>query len=374
MFTGLKDMKSIHLHKLTHHGTAEPHSEPTLRIGFLLMHGFNLVPVAALIDALRTSSGQRSRTQLPICQWEWMTLNDLPVVTNCGMKVSPTQPLSSVKEYDYVILAGGTAPLRRASPDWLLRLLRELRAKRTTLVALCGASLVLGHAGLLDGRRCAAHASLHASLALHFPAAVLITNQELVEDDGIITCPGGSCGKLAARLITHLPFAQRGRAMESNPARLRSTAPSSISKGDDEQARTSTTKGWIQEVTEYMRTHLDQPVSSRRLAAIFQINKRELNQAFTSAFSSSPAQYWRQLRLDHGRDLLITTSLPVANIAHVSGFSNSSHFTLWFRKRFGETPLACRHKHQFLQEKGLDVNTSSSIRNSKPDEGMGMLS
>jgi AraC-like DNA-binding protein len=52
------------------------------------------------------------------------------------------------------------------------------------------------------------------------------------------------------------------------------------------------------------------------------------------------------LRLEHARKLLANTSQHVTTIAMTCGFSDASHFILWFRKQYGETPYAYRKRRR----------------------------
>ncbi|MFP3373251.1 GlxA family transcriptional regulator, partial [Pseudomonas sp. SIMBA_068] len=68
--------------------------KPELRVGFLLLNQFTLVPVAGLVDSLRFAADKSFRSQQVYCQWDWMTLDDQPITASCGMPISPTKPLN----------------------------------------------------------------------------------------------------------------------------------------------------------------------------------------------------------------------------------------------------------------------------------------
>lgn len=86
--------------------------KPELRVGFVLMNHFTLVPVAGLVDSLRFAADKSFRSQQVFCQWDWMTLNDQPIVASCGMPISPTKPLNLWAQYDYIVIAGGCSERR----------------------------------------------------------------------------------------------------------------------------------------------------------------------------------------------------------------------------------------------------------------------
>lgn len=319
--------------------------KPDLRVGFILMNQFTLVPVAGLVDSLRFAADKSFRSQQIFCKWDWMTCNDQPVTASCGMPISPTKPLSVIGEYDYVILAGGLLSETRDPPQWLLQLLRDLRAANTPIIALCSGSFVLAKAGLLDGRRCAIHFTIREEFMQRFPEAEVLVDKSYVDDDGIITCPGGTAIDLAASLISrHCGSIRAQKGLEY------------LLVDDDEIQRQATGEkaavtelhvyknDLVERAISYMRSHMDAPGSLRAVALSIGTNERQLHRAFMSNTNESPAHYWRKLRLDHAKKLLMNTSQHVTQIAYATGFSDASHFILWFRKQFGETPCSFRKR------------------------------
>ena len=63
---------------------------------------------------------------------------------------------------------------------------------------------------------------------------------------------------------------------------------------------------------------------------------------FREVTGIAPLRYCRLLRLEQVREALLTTAIPVENLAEKYGFADSNHLIKLFRKRYGVTPLACR--------------------------------
>ncbi len=324
--------------------------KPDLRVGFILMNQFTLVPVAGLVDSLRFAADKSFRSQQIFCKWDWMTCDDLPVVASCGMPVSPTKPLSVVGEYDYVVVAGGLLSETRDPPERLLSLLRDLHSTGTPIIALCSGSFVLGKARLLDGRRCAVHFTIREEFIQRFPDAEVLVDKSFVDDKGIITCPGGTAIDLAANLISrHCGAIRAQKGLEYllvEDEEIKRHAPTEKSSVTELHIYKN---ALVERAISYMRNHMDEPSSLRELAASVGTNERQLHRAFMSNTNDSPAHYWRKLRLDHAKRLLMTTSQHVTQIAYATGFSDASHFILWFRKEFGETPCSFRKRRHEVE-------------------------
>ena len=63
---------------------------------------------------------------------------------------------------------------------------------------------------------------------------------------------------------------------------------------------------------------------------------------FRSTFHTTPHQFLLELRVQRAKQLLATTTVPIAEIAAQCGFPIPSHFTTTFRSRTGVTPTEYR--------------------------------
>jgi transcriptional regulator GlxA family with amidase domain len=69
---------------------------------------------------------------------------------------------------------------------------------------------------------------------------------------------------------------------------------------------------------------------------------RGLERAFLRDYGLSPQQYLRRLRMQTACQLLVSSSLALAQVADRCGFADQSHFTRDFRSLTGVTPRAYR--------------------------------
>ena len=328
-----------------------PDVKPDLRVGFILMNQFTLVPVAGLVDSLRFAADKSFRSQQIYCKWDWMTCNDQPITASCGMPIHPTKSLTDIESYDYVVVAGGLLSETRDPPEWLLEMLRRVHAAKIPLIALCSGSFVLGKAGLLDNRRCAIHFTIREEFVQRYPDAEVLVDKSFVDDDGIITCPGGTAIDLAANIISrHCGSIRAQKGLEYLLVNDEEIQRQAI----DEKAGVTELhvykNAMVERAISYMRKFMDAPTSLKEVAESVGTNERQLHRAFMSSTNESPAQYWRKLRLEHARKLLMNTEMHVTQIAYQTGFSDASHFILWFRKQFGETPCSFRKRRHDVEK------------------------
>ena len=59
---------------------------------------------------------------------------------------------------------------------------------------------------------------------------------------------------------------------------------------------------------------------------------------FQAHLDVSPAQFYRGIRLEKARELLVHTNLSTLEIGVLTGFSSSSHFAMAYQKHYGIRP------------------------------------
>jgi AraC-like DNA-binding protein len=83
-------------------------------------------------------------------------------------------------------------------------------------------------------------------------------------------------------------------------------------------------------------------ITSAEMAKAAGTSVRGLERAFDRDYGLSPQQYLRRLRMQTACQLLVSSSLALAQVADRCGFADQSHFTRDFRSLTGMTPRAYR--------------------------------
>ena len=332
-------------------GTLLP-NKPELKVGFILMNRFTLIPVAGFVDSLRFAADVSFSSRQIYCQWDWMTVDGNPVSASCEMRIEPTRVLNNDENYDYIVLAGGLLEETRDPPAHLLEMLRNYYARGIPIIAMCSASFVLGKAGLLRKRRCAVHFTIADEFRERFPDAHAVIDKSFIDDQGIITCPGGTAIDLAANLIRkHCGDIRAHKGLEyllvEEKAPQKKEEGAVKSEGMEEHVYKNST---VQQAINFMKDNLGMHFTLKDVAEYVGTHPRQLNRVFLANTSFTPANYWRQLRMQHARNLLVNTSQRVTTVAINCGFSDASHFILWFRKKYGETPNDYRKRRREIEK------------------------
>jgi len=94
----------------------------------------------------------------------------------------------------------------------------------------------------------------------------------------------------------------------------------------------------IARVIDYMHSHFDQDISLEVLAQTVNISPSHLRRLFKQATGMAPHQYLISLRVNRAKDLLLTRSFSVDQVAAEVGFADQSHLHRYFKRTFGITP------------------------------------
>jgi transcriptional regulator GlxA family with amidase domain len=117
-----------------------------------------------------------------------------PVVTTGAMKVLPDYDLDHCPPLDILLVPGGWGTRKEMNNERLLQWIKN-RAKQVEILAsVCTGSLVLGKAGLLDGKRATTHWRSLDWMQELFPNVTVEKHLHFVEDGNLFISAGISAG------------------------------------------------------------------------------------------------------------------------------------------------------------------------------------
>lgn len=93
---------------------------------------------------------------------------------------------------------------------------------------------------------------------------------------------------------------------------------------------------------EYIHRNFCNQIHINELAKISNLSLSTFLRYFKEIVKNTPNAYIKDLRLEHSKKLLETTKLSIATIANDCGFFDSSHFELYFKRKYGQTPKSYR--------------------------------
>ncbi|MBC1211066.1 response regulator transcription factor [Listeria booriae] len=100
----------------------------------------------------------------------------------------------------------------------------------------------------------------------------------------------------------------------------------------------------IQKILTYVAENFTEGMSLKTLGAKFHINAVYLGQLFQKEVGVHFTDYLNQFRVNHAKEILMSTKQPVTTIAEESGYTDMAYFYRQFKKYTGYTPNGFRKK------------------------------
>jgi transcriptional regulator GlxA family with amidase domain len=128
-----------------------------------------------------------------------------PVGASGGMKVLPDYDLGDCPALDILVVPGGWGTRREMNNGRLLRWIACRSRQAKILASVCTGALLLGKAGLLDGRRATTHWRSLEWMQELFPKTLVEKQLHFVEDGTLFTSAGISAGiDMSLQVVAHL--------------------------------------------------------------------------------------------------------------------------------------------------------------------------
>lgn len=219
--------------------------------------------------------------------------------------------------------------------------LRRAADRGAWVFAHCTAAFALGHAGLLDRRRCTTHWRHADALAELCPTAYVDRDVLYVESDNILTGAGSAAALDASLHLLRKVFGTRvagvtARRMVVAPHRdggqaqfIRSAVPACDAE------TLGPLLGWIVE-------HLDEQLTVDDLARRAAMSPRTFARRFREETGTTPHSWVTMQRVLRAEELLETTNRSVDQVAADVGFVNAATLRHHFTRSRGISPQRYR--------------------------------
>lgn len=142
--------------------------------------------------------------------------------------------------------------------------------------------------------------------------------------------------------------------------------------------RTGELAPWqVRKITAHIESNLGGPLKSGHLAALVRLSPAYFSRTFRNTFGCAPLEYVTRRRMERAQGLMLSTDLPLAQIALECGLADQAHFSRLFRKVVGECPRAWRRARAAAAEPSgalelrlAHMPASSTGREASPDRNV----
>lgn len=270
------------------------------------------------------------------------TLDGRPVTTDAGFDVVVQHDAYVLSTAGTVVIPPSHAALR---PEAVAAL--SLVAPGARIVSICTGAYVLAAAGLLDGRAATTHWQEAPDLQARYPNVRVEPDVLFVDDGDILTSAGAAAGvdlclhiirrdhgseaaNRVARLCVVPPWREGGQAQY-----IKRPVPAPAASG------TAPTREWA-------LRRLGEPLQLADLAGHARMSVRTFTRRFRDEVGLTPGQWLVRQRVEHARQLLESSDLPIDRIAAVAGFGSAASMRQHLGVTLGVSPSAYRRTFNAL--------------------------
>ena len=166
------------------------------RVGMLVFPEVEVLDFCGPFEVFSVTRLDEDRRRQVNSPYEVLVIAETPsvVVAAGGLKIVPDHRFEDCPPLDVLVVPGGWGTRREMKNDRLIDWLKERACEVTTLTSVCTGSLLLGKAGLLNGKRATTHWRALDEMRGLFPAINVIDDQHVVEEGKLITSAGISAG------------------------------------------------------------------------------------------------------------------------------------------------------------------------------------
>jgi transcriptional regulator GlxA family with amidase domain len=185
------------------------------RVGILVFPNVEVLDFCGPYEVFSVTRLHEERRREESSPFEVLLLAESPdpVVATGGLRVIPDATLEACPPLDILVVPGGWGTRKEISNHHVVRWIEERAKEVEILTSVCTGAMLLGQAGLLDGRRATTHWRSLDWMRQSFPAVTVEDKLHVVEDGQVLTSAGISAGIDMALLVVARYFGEAvGRA------------------------------------------------------------------------------------------------------------------------------------------------------------------
>jgi AraC-like DNA-binding protein len=105
------------------------------------------------------------------------------------------------------------------------------------------------------------------------------------------------------------------------------------------QSRANALPGWrLKLVLDYIRLNIEESVTLANLADVAGLSRMHFAAQFRAATDLSPREFLLHARVEHAKQSMTDSSMPLAEVALAAGFRSQAHFSTVFKRIVHDTP------------------------------------
>jgi transcriptional regulator GlxA family with amidase domain len=321
-------------------GLPKPTSPGPHRIAMLVYPGAQILDISGPLEVFARTARwlcDRRVTDAPAYVVELVAERAGPVRTSGGIDLLVHHNLRDAPPMDTLLVTGGVGyPDACAKPellDWV-----SAQASRVDRIgSICTGALILGAAGLLEGREATTHWRYLDELAAVSPGCIIRREVLYVQSGNVVTSAGVTAGiDLALAMVEkdHGKATAVAVAEELVVYRRRSAEQPQLSSFLKAERRNDV----FGQLELWVLDHLGEHLSVERLADVASMSPRHFSRRFKAELGMTPAEFITRARVDEARRRMEADGGSLKDIARQCGFGDEQALRRAVRRRLGLLP------------------------------------
>ncbi|MEH6446551.1 MAG: GlxA family transcriptional regulator [Oceanospirillaceae bacterium] len=316
-------------------------SASTLKVVILLLPQSSLMSLAATLDTMRAANRISRRN---LFDWQVSTVDGEPATLSCGQKIHPDGSLQEIQQGDLLICIAAFSH-QKHMPARYLTLFKKQARNFAYIGGVESGSWILARAGYLQDRRATTHWEDLEDFRDAFTNVSVQPDRYVI--DGKYFTTGGAAPTID--LFLHLIGTRYGHTLALEVASVfiynggqhAQTPQPLVSLG-----ALQTQQPKIAAAIRLMEKHIDTPITSRNIAEQLGVSSRSLELLFRKELTTSPHRYYKRLRLQVAKRLVLGSEHNMQEVAIRCGFNSLAAFSREFKRFFEMSPMRYRQEHK----------------------------
>lgn len=314
----------------------------TIRIGFLIFPGFPMACLTSMIEPLRAANEIAG-----IEAFSWMLISEQGgrVMSSASVVFEAARPLASDVPLDVlIVLSSPTARfIDERSGNGAVR---SLARHGVILGGVSGGVFPLVRSGVVKEQPVSVHWCYEAAFKAEFPSVQAMSDVIVTT----ATCYTASGAAAAFDLALHM-VEESLQADVAHEVACWFQHP--LMRGEGVQQLVPRTQmpdtgaqfpALVARCVTLFTADLERPMSVADVARETGVSPRQIERAFKNATGQSPSHYFRALRMQAARQLVMYSKTRIADIAAAVGYASAGPLETHYRAAFGCSPRQDRER------------------------------
>ncbi|WKK67495.1 GlxA family transcriptional regulator [Lutimonas zeaxanthinifaciens] len=270
-----------------------------------------------------------------------------PVLYQGLFSIQPTATLKEIRKTDLIIISPISGDHEKAlanNRDFVAWIKTQRIKNEADLASLCQGAFLLAETGLINGKSCATHWTVHNAFQRRYPKVKLVPDKIICEDNGIYSS-GGAYSILNFTLYLIERYFGRETAIW-------------LSKISEIEFDRLSQQEFI--IFSGQKDHMDQPIKEAQqfieknykdslrindIAQMVHLNGRSFLRRFKKATANTPLEYIQRVKVEAAKKQLESSARTILEVMYDIGYNDEKAFRSTFRKYSGLSPKEYQRKY-----------------------------